>query len=348
MLKLLDIQYNNSVVDILDGVPAFCPKETLRFLDFFPALREQNVHMARLWALGHALFDELPIELPTEVTAAQHQLLEETLRRAALSSWLEKNARSSVERDLAAAQQGPERVFTLLTGHQVERAAEAASEAGDVRLAVLVAQADGTQPFREQMRAQVEMWRAGHHDAHISKSYRRVYALLAGLVDVLQGVPDRDPVNASANVAVSEGLDWLRALALQLWYGSSMETPIAEAVNIFQARLTGSHAPTRPTLASGAEDALFKMITLYCDEGQTLDSLLQCSGLGVSPLDVSVQWHLYNILARSLGKRDVADRIQNVSNTADKLTNDYGAQLEAVGLWQQAVFVVLHLEGPQR
>jgi nuclear pore complex protein Nup98-Nup96 len=345
--KLLDIQYVNSTVEIFDDVPAFSPKDTLRFRDFFPAIRDQNSHTTRLWELGHALFDELSIELPADVTAIQHQLLEESLRKIALSTWLEKHARPSVERDLAAAQQGPERVFSLLTGHQVDRAAEASAQGGDIRLAVLVAQADGTQPFREQMRAQLETWRAGNNDAHISKSYRRVYALLAGIVDVLEGVPDRDAVNASASVIVSEGLDWLRALALQLWYGSSTEAPIAVAVNTFQDRLKGPHPPAGPLLASGAEDALFKMITLYCDEDQSLDSLLQSDGLDVSPLDVSVQWHLYNVVARSLGIRDVADRTDNGSNTADKLTNDYAAQLEAVGLWQQAVFVSLHFETPE-
>jgi nuclear pore complex protein Nup98-Nup96 len=204
------------------------------------------------------------------------------------------------------------------------------------------------------MRTQVETWKSGNNESHISKPYRRVYAVLAGIVDVLQGVRDRDPVNASADVAVAEGLDWLRALGLHFWYGTPLEASIAEALNAFRSHLEGIHPPAQPTLSSAsktssAQDAIYKMLTLYCDEDQSLDTLLRADGYNASPLDVSVQWHLYNILARSLGVRDVEDRLNGAGSvTADKLTIDYAAQLEAAGLWTQAVFVLLHLELPQR
>jgi len=83
-------------------------------------------------------------------------------------------------------------------------------------------------------------------------------------------------------------------------------------------------------------------------------------------LDSSLPWHLYIILSRCMRVRDFADRgdpgvrrtspssshddaeetgVEGHSPSADLLTSSYAFQLEEQGMLQEAVFVLLHLEG---
>ena len=52
-------------------------------------------------------------------------------------------------------------------------------------------------------------------------------------------------------------------------------------------------------------------------------------------------WHLYQIL-RSVGYNHLSEYYASYLNT------NYAAQLEAMGLWHWAVFVLMHIEDPVR
>jgi len=86
-----------------------------------------------------------------------------------------------------------------------------------------------------------------------------------------------------------------------------------------------------------------------------------------SPVDYNLPWHLYILLSRCMQVRDFGDRDEPVavvdqdgdgdgenedeslhleghSPSADLLTSSYAHQLEQLGLLQEAVFVLLHIE----
>ncbi|KAF9460038.1 nuclear protein 96-domain-containing protein [Collybia nuda] len=123
--------------------------------------------------------------------------------------------------------------------------------------------------------------------------------------------------------------------------------------------------PSQPSLPDG----LFSLIRLHAEPACSLSQILSPLSFGSSPVDYSMAWHLYIILSRCMGVRDFADRgepvgrsgahtmmdddedqeedgIQGHSPSADLLASMYAFQLESLGMVQEALFVLLHIEGP--
>lgn len=301
-------------------------------------------------------------------------------RRGKLEGWLEDVVRAEVEeelRNLGSSSSGgaaAKRVFTLLSGHQIERACEAALEAGDLRLATLVAQAGGDDEFREDLYLQLAKWREYKVDSHIEPAYRRVYELLCGNVGVSEGRGKGDKVDGCEEINVAEGLGWKRALGLHLWYGT-FQAPVATAVERYDQ--AGTVAPPTPsyllssptsstdptTWAPSAHDIpldpLYHLLKLSVSPTHSLESALLPRNFGSSPLDARLPWHLYILLSRVLRRRDFEDRVEidqeemqeedeegaeGNSVRADLLTTGYADQLESLGMWEWSAFVLLHLE----
>ncbi len=344
---MLDVLRQQSAFALDDGVPRVSVSGHLAFSTHADLQRgPSNAQLLRILRLGRALFDDLA---SVQVASPGSDMPEKALRKAALSSWLKAEVKASVERDVVATPMGPARVFAHLSGHDVEAAVSVASEAGDQRLAVLLAQADGSEAFKQRMRQQLTIWQTSLQTSHIEPAYRKVYAVLSGETAVLPGVVDRDPINAASQIEVDSGLDWLRTFGLHLWYGTALDASIEDALHSYQSALGDHRTTPRPHLPdSQAIDAVFSMLELFCDLNKPLDEVLRPAGLGVSRLDVSGQWHLQRILAAAKPMRRTADQIadKESSTTADKLTIDYATQLEAVGMWVDAAFVLMHLSNP--
>ena len=313
-------------------------------------------YAAQLWHLAAALFDPLDLALPADAPAALVDTATALRRKAALSAWLERAAAGAVQSEARAhiaASRTPELVFTLLSGHQVEAAADAAADAGDVRLATLVAQAGGAQAVRDDVRVQLDTWRAEGVDAHVDRALRRVYEVLAG------NVVHADGTGAAAQrgaLAIAGGLDWRRALGLHVWYGCAWEAPLRASVERYEAalRAPGDTAPPLPPYQADAQlgvlkqralvqragaprDAMFELLKLHVDAGYPLAHALDARNFARG-VDYALPWHLYQFLARALRVRDFAD------DEADaRLSLAYAAQLEAAGTWRWAAFVLLHV-----
>ena len=122
------------------------------------------------------------------------------------------------------------------------------------------------------------------------------------------------------------------------------------------------------------EDPLYALIRLHADPALSLSHVLNPTsfGFGASHVDWSLCWHMYIILSRVMRVRDFADReelrsrarskvpngitsddegeddeelMEGHSPSADLLASSYAFQLEAQGMLQEAVFVLLHIEG---
>ncbi|KAF9055178.1 hypothetical protein BDZ89DRAFT_1055784 [Hymenopellis radicata] len=314
-IKLLQHHLSHSPISPdQDDVPFSSPSPLQLNFGSFASLFPTTDHSyeATLFRLGHALFDPINTRLGPEITVDIKNCVSSLARKAAFSAWLEHSVSPTVESLLRDANATPtERVWLLLTGNQVERACEAAMDGGYMKLATLIAQAGGDLDFREDIKSQIEVWRNDKVDVHIDKYIRRIYNILAG-------------------EKVDEGIDdWKRAFGMHLWFAETLDTPLGEVFARF------SHP--------GAEgDGQFALLRLFADPAWSLTRMLKPSG----KLDYTLAWHLYIIISRVIGEPygEEEDEVEGHSPTADLLTSMYSLQLEQLGLIQEAVFVLLHLE----
>ncbi|KAG8725116.1 hypothetical protein FRC09_008459 [Ceratobasidium sp. 395] len=378
--KLLDFQIKNTDVEMDEGgVPVASPNTDLRFhqiADLFGP--DDRSHESSVWRLGSALFDEINLRLAEDVSFDIKQQVSAMRRRAALAKWLQLAVAPSVEFDLRElnGSTAANRSFLMLTGNQVSRAAEASMEADEVHLATLISQIGGDIEFRSDIESQLAKWKEQKVDAHVDVWIRKTYALLAGIVDTVEGSKSRDPVERCGDVAVAQGLDWKRAYGLHLWFGGLFNSPIVDSVDNYEVACNNPAFATaaphpwyieRPSSIDSAaltwavagesapKDALFEVIKFAIDDTIPLDNVLYPRAFGPSPVDYRISWHVYILLAQVLRKRDVSDRSITVegeddeayatySHKADSITSNYASQLENLGLWWYSVFILLHLQ----
>ncbi|KAK7462816.1 hypothetical protein VKT23_007395 [Stygiomarasmius scandens] len=393
--KLLQHQLSHSPIESDDdGVPFANPNpSSLHFASFtalFPPT--DSSYEANLFRLGHALFDSIDLHLGPSVSVDIRNRISLVARKAALSSWLEQVVASSVESDLRSnpAANAAGIVFTLLTGNQIEKACEAAMDGGNMKLATLISQAGGDFEFREDLREQLNIWREEKIDVHIDEQIRKVYALLAGIVDEVVECSKGTGVEKEKgkNVDVVQSLDWKRVFGLHLWYSEPVDAPISQVYEAYHQLMSSSgleRKVARPApwyeeketsrsrwnlpKPSDIQDGMFSLIRLYSDPACSLSQVLKPLSFGQSPVDYAIPWHLYIILSRCMGVRDLGDRgdpkpkpngiheaemdldqsedeqVSGHSPSADLLASSYALQLEQLGMIQEAVFVLLHIEG---
>ncbi|PBK68785.1 hypothetical protein ARMSODRAFT_957867 [Armillaria solidipes] len=343
--KLLQHHLSHSPITPDDaGIPFADPTSpNLHFASFaslFPTT--DHSYEATLFRLGQALFDPLDLRLGPDITVDIKNCVSGLTRKTALTAWLEHTVAPTVDAALRVpGTSATARVWTLLTGNQVEKACEAAMDAGYVKLATLVSQAGGEFDFREDVREQIELWRTEHVDVHIDEYIKRVYRLLAGLAD-------------------TKDLDWKRVFGMHLWFNEPIDAPIAEIFRAFERSVA-----SLPTTKDGRPDGLFSILRLFADPACSLTRVLDPASFGSSRIDYTLPWHLYIILSRCMRVRDFSDRgdpggrkvedmegveeegerVDGHSPTADLMTSMYAGQLEQLGLIQEAAFVLLHIEG---
>ncbi|KAL6300386.1 nuclear protein 96-domain-containing protein [Sparassis latifolia] len=368
-----------------DGVPFANPRRTMSFASLmtrFPST--ERSFEACLFRLGHALFDPISLRLADSITADVRPRISTIRRKAALSQWLQEAISSSIDADLRdnPGADWAHVVFMLLTGNQVDRACEVAMEGGNVKLASLIAQYPGDEEFRDDLLSQLALWRDERVDAHISENVRKVYALLAGIVDTLEGSKGTG-VEQCPDINLAEGLSWKRAFGLHLWFGQPLEASVADAFQSYdaswkeptsvvsapvpwyaeEAQQESRSSPWKLPSSANPPDALFSLIRLFADPVCSLSTILTPFSFSASPIDYRLAWHLYIVMSRCLRVRDFADRglpggdvltemvgdddepIEGHSPSADLLANSYALQLEQMGMIQEAVFVLLHIEG---
>ncbi|KAI6168370.1 nuclear protein 96-domain-containing protein [Pisolithus thermaeus] len=361
------------------GVPFADPSSELCFSSFATIYPQTNTsYEASLFRLGHALFDPFDLRFAPEITVDVRNRMHALRRKAALSAWLEEAVTSSVNADLNQVTGDPgSLIFTLLTGHQIEKACEIALDWGLVKLATLISQAPGDFEFREDLREQLQIWREQRTDVHINENTRKLYAILAGSTDILEG-SRASSFERCSDVDPLKGLDWKRTFGMYLWFAEPMDAPISQVYEAYhrasQELLSRVASPLPHYLEcrQGASlpfhlprpapsDALFSLIRLHAEPACSLSQILDPLSFSPSPCDYSLPWHLYIVLSRCMRVRDLSDRgsgerrspdydeetgrYEGHSPSADLLASCYAYQLEQLGMLQEAVFVLLHIEG---
>ncbi|TIA83864.1 hypothetical protein E3P98_00468 [Wallemia ichthyophaga] len=383
--KSLALQLKHTTITFDEGaeIPAATTSHTLRFASFVDTFNLDDLsHEPSYWRLGRALFDEIDVRLPDDAPDTLRNRVMAVRRKEALSQWLQSTLSQVVESEMKHTDAEPiARIFTLLSGHQIARAAHLAASNGDYKLATLITQTPGDAQYRHDLTTQLQRWKECKADAQIDGGYRKVYGLLAGVVNNLDGNSSFDAADKAEEINVSEDLDWLRCFGLRLWYATLDEEGVSEAVSAYDTAHSDEDGRFVPTAAppiaphfhvhshstSKQEpiDALYSLLKLFIDPAYTLEKALEPIGFTSSKMDWRVSWHVYTILSRVLRVRDFGrfavgleeeegvtseehseeeKVVQGHSQKADGLTVSYAAQVEQMGLAAWSVFILLHIE----
>ncbi|OXB53345.1 hypothetical protein ASZ78_016642, partial [Callipepla squamata] len=354
----LEIKLKHSTVHMDEQCPLLAPNpgvsaihdyaDWVRTASEDPAVMETVVkHWCLTWTLCEAIWGNLKeleanLEEPSEYVLALE-------RRRAFSRWLSETAAARIDEEVSLTQHHShvEAVFSCLTGRRIGEACRLAQQAGNHRLALLLSQLSGSQPTRDLLTMQLVDWHRLQADCFIPEERLRIFALLAGK-PVWQ-------LSERTNINVCSQLDWKRCVAVHLWYLLPPTAPISQALAMYEAAFqTTSESdkyaccPLPPYLEdSGCDteddddvgrplrDVCFHLLKLYSDRHYDLDQLLDPRSITSDPVDYRLSWHLWEVL-RALNYSHLCRQGQGVLNAS------YAAQLESEGLWEWAVFVVLH------
>ncbi|KAM7397467.1 hypothetical protein PAMA_005657 [Pampus argenteus] len=308
-------------------------------------------YWAEVWTLCEALWGRLgpaDQEPDVETSSEYRQQLE---RRRTFSAWLSRGATCRVEEEVALAGKGchTDAIFSYLTGHRISEACRLAQKEGDHRLSLLLSQAMGFQYSRDLLALQLADWNRMQTDSYLSEERLRIFTLLAG-----------KPVWQSSDsvVNVCSELDWKRCVAVHLWFMLPPTASVADALTKYEVAFQGlceggkyACAPLPPYLEAEQPDMeeeqeepskrqlydlCFHLLKLYSDRHYGLQQLLEPLTVTWQRLDYRLSWHLWGVL-QALHYSHLSASRQGLLHAS------YAAQLESVGLWHMAIFILLHI-----
>ncbi|KAJ2811455.1 hypothetical protein H4S07_002054, partial [Coemansia furcata] len=339
----------------------------------------ENDNERRILELASVLFDEpSATEMDGDILASQR--VQSVRRRQALTKWLMSAVHDSVQRDLVRAGENPSpgaaAVFALLSGHRIEAACVAATSHRDYRLAMLVAQSGaggvggGGNDAHMQALACAQLERI-KDDPSLAPAYRRVYEVIGGRVrDASAGVDwkrafalglwyaqspaDRiaDAVTMYENALVQPST--CAAPPLPAWLFSDERSRLSTLPlgDIGAAKSNGNVSVMRAA-ARAADlhkrevwDPVFQLLKLFSEPAYSLERALISESFsaarGDSRLSALLAWLLATV--RQCRGFDDAQSATGVSSLAyDRLLAGWALQLESLGLWHWACFVMLQL-----
>ena len=241
-------------------------------------------------------------------------------RREALSSWLEE-AVSGVEEPKVAE----DAIFVNLSSRNVLEASRIARETGNFRLAILLSLALSRE-LQIPLDKQLEEWKQGE----LSDQMLRIYTLLAGRIF--------DSLASFWQSGYHWFTDWRRHFAMLLWYSrSNISFPGAlEFEKLAEEYGNTNFRPpyaTRAMVSTAFHDICFQLLKFYQtkDHSNFLQSVCTPLSHTANPLDYSLSWLLYTVLV-STEFNDVVWRNDLVMN--------FAFQLETLGLWPWAVYII--------
>lgn len=242
----------------------------------------------------------------------------------------------------------------------MSEASSAAADGGYLKLSTLISQAGGDDLYKNDIITQLDIWKdeklapgsnlglGNSQNGLVGRSVWKVYNLLGGLLT-------SEGQEGKSEDSLYAGLDWKRTFGLCLWYGTGVDSSVADAVNVYEHVLSqsaenssssnqiaqpiarwavNSRSPSPPSLASSElglfasglstdqppDDPHFALIKLCADPTLSLSKVLNPLSFGPSALDwgIGMCWHLYIILSRILRIRDFADRRHSGAKSKDK------------------------------
>lgn len=306
-----------------------------------------------VWDLVKALWGNL--DCAVQANASSYHL--RISRRAAVSSWLSKVLARDIDREAVECKAKDaghlDAIFSLLSGLQVEKACEIAYENREYRMALLLSQASGDSHIKHLLREQLGEWIKQGADKFIDTKRLKIYQLLSGL---MVGMTSHGDINLCNN------LDWKRSFGLHLWYYCSTTVSIAKALEEYQNAYKGTDsysayaAPPKPCYIAEkftpveesdgdtkiqAKDICFHLLKLFSKRSHGLEAVLCPNTHTSDPLDYQLCWPLQQVL-ESLGYIHLSEAYHGLIQTS------FAAQLVTCGLWEWAIFILLHIRDDKR
>lgn len=293
---------------------------------------KQNQFNSTVWLLLNALWGSIE-DFPQD--PQQHDSI--MLRREFLSRWMEKvvceGAKNIANIDYL------DRMMNLMTTHRITDACELALSNNDFNLCLLISQCSGGPTVRHLVQQQLANWHEIDADSFIQEKRSKILMMIAG-VSLMEG-PESSQIN------IFEGLDWLKCLALQLWYLSSPTSSISDIVLSYESLFSDFNidisAPVPPYIQRFDQrdfkykDIRFLLLKLYCQRSQSLDSLLHTAGYTSDDMDYRLSFLICQTL-ESLGYHHLSDSCRL------KIYSSLAEQLESQGMWEWAIWIYMHLE----
>jgi len=278
-------------------------------------------------------------------------------RRTALSKWLTEVLAKEIGKELDGCKAEDDghldTIFCLLTGQQIEKACKVACDHREYRMALLLSQASGDSQIKHLLREQLGEWIKQGADEFMNIKRLKIFQLLSGLMVGM---------TAHGQINLCKDLDWKRSFALHLWFYCSTTTSIAKALEEYQNAYKGTSSYSayavrpRPYYAreksryleeseeetkSKPKDICFHLLKLFSKRSHRLEKVLCPDTYTSDPLDYQLCWQLQQVL-ESLGYTHISEAYHCLIQVG------FASQLEASGLWEWAVFILLHIRDDKR
>ncbi|KAF0715332.1 hypothetical protein As57867_003419, partial [Aphanomyces stellatus] len=261
-----------------------------------------------MWKLVLALFGQEPNVSNGHVDADRRDVF--------VSRWFEEAVAASSAS--SSTTNGLKAVLQALCQRKLVVAAQRATQVGNFRLAMLLAQAQvyESSDVRLQLRAQLSQWEDQGTTRYMEKELTWIYSLLAGSVGVV-------------TTQAAASMDWVQMLALVLWYHEG-PTSLAKALDVYQSYVHKGWC--KPALTRHMKlDVLMELLQLACGAKTSLASVL-----ATVPDDIA--WHLNALLASLPGQR-----LRLSVQASALVTRQYLSHLVSAGRIEDALYVALTL-----
>ncbi|KRX98942.1 Nuclear pore complex protein Nup98-Nup96 [Trichinella pseudospiralis] len=228
-------------------------------------------------------------------------------------------------------------IFLLLIKGSIDEAVKLCQSEKCYRLSTLLSQATLTEESRTLLLDQLQAWTLSKVDNFINPKILKLYLLIAGQVTWRR--------SGNRIIDVLGNVHWLSALAFFLWYydggAISVEDALKQYSEFWEQEKFSIPKPSPLYLYNSNEDCkemdiLYHLLMLFLNTKHSLESVLNNSTWSEDPLDYHLSWHLWTIL-HAVGFTDVSHEQLNALHCA------YAVQLEELGLWHWAIFVLSHI-----
>jgi nuclear pore complex protein Nup98-Nup96 len=298
-----------------------------------------------IWELSSILFDPLDVaagELIDGMSDYQKFEYEPRVRLERLQIFWSDFIASAVDSRIKTTRSAEEKALLLLTKNDVVNACQVLMDAGDVKLATLVAQLPSSDTTREVMRQQIQAWQERKDWTEFSDAHKALYTILIGETCTVSGLNGASEDRAQ-EFCLSErfGLDWRQSLSLCLHFGGHED--ITFAVRSYITSLKESREKTKPLPfgeASEGENTLLGLLRLSALKEAQVEHLFDSATVSGSALNSRLAWQLATML-------EAKDLCEFPEEKMDALTLDFASQLESTGAWTKAAWALLHLSETQ-
>lgn len=284
---------------------------------------------ATVWSLMYALWGFLDNKDPQE-----HETV--MTRRDLLSRWIETVVTNN--NLLKSNVDYLDRLVNLMMCHKVNDACELALANDDINMSLLIAQSSGGPAIRQLIQHQLASWREVEADKFIDERRLRLLMMIGG-VSAMDG-PQQTLIN------IYDQLNWLKCLALQLWYISSPVASVTDAVHAYERNFQQDDfevALPNPSYVGELErgdvkhqDIRFHLLKLFSQRSHPMETLLHPANYTSDLMDFRLSFLLLQTLD-TLGYHHLSDSCRL------KIYTSLAEQLETNGLWEWSVWVILHV-----